>query len=51
MSLTFDTRVLNSLENLEGLQEVVEELVEHPDKVEWFDFSFNQLKTIDEVHG
>jgi len=39
----------NSLESLEGLDEAVHEMFDHPEKVEWFDFSFNQLKTIDEV--
>merc|ERR1712159_164727 len=39
----------NSLENLEGLHEAVDEMFDHPDKVEWFDFSFNQLKNIDDV--
>eukprot|EP00658_Telonema_sp_P-2_P027414 TRINITY_DN2116_c0_g1_i14.p1 TRINITY_DN2116_c0_g1~~TRINITY_DN2116_c0_g1_i14.p1 ORF type:complete len:160 (+),score=27.05 TRINITY_DN2116_c0_g1_i14:218-697(+) len=37
----------NSLPNLDGLNDVVEELFDHTDKISWFDFSFNQLKTID----
>merc|ERR1712227_1194855 len=39
----------NSLENLDGLHGAVDEMFDHPDKVEWFDFSFNQLKNIDDV--
>jgi len=38
----------NSLKNLDGLDETVNELFDHPDKVEWFDFSFNELTTIDD---
>jgi len=38
----------NSLKTLQGLDEAVTEMFDHPDKVEWFDFSFNELKTIDD---
>merc|ERR1711998_15573 len=36
----------NSLKNLDGLDESVEILFDHPEKVEWFDFSFNELPRI-----
>merc|ERR1711904_100114 len=39
----------NSLENLDGLDEAVNEMFDLPEKVEWLDFSFNQLKHIDDV--
>ena len=39
----------NSLQNLDGLDECIEETIDYPEKIEWFDFSFNQLTTIDEV--
>merc|ERR1712188_99132 len=38
----------NSLKTLDGLDEAVNEMFDHPDKVEWFDLSFNELKTIDD---
>jgi len=38
-----------SLKNLDGLEAVVEEVVDLPEKMEWFDFSFNELTTIDDV--
>lgn len=38
----------NSLKHLEGLEEAVTELFDYPDKVEWFDFSFNELKNIED---
>ena len=38
-----------SLKNLDGLDAMIEETVDHPDKMEWFDFSFNELTTIDDV--
>lgn len=37
-----------SLKTLQGLDEAVAEMFDYPDKVEWFDFSFNELKTIDD---
>eukprot|EP00656_Telonema_subtile_P040942 TRINITY_DN4602_c0_g1_i4.p1 TRINITY_DN4602_c0_g1~~TRINITY_DN4602_c0_g1_i4.p1 ORF type:complete len:182 (+),score=39.06 TRINITY_DN4602_c0_g1_i4:76-621(+) len=39
----------NSLPNLDGLNDAIEELFDHPDKISWLDVSFNQLKTIDLV--
>merc|ERR1712054_465198 len=39
----------NSLENLDGLDEAVNEMFDLPEKVEWLDFSFNQLKHIDDI--
>jgi len=41
----------NSLQNLDGLDECIEETMDYPEKLEWFDFSFNQLTTIDEVRA
>lgn len=38
----------NSLKNLEGLDDAVTEMFDYPEKVEWFDFSFNELTTIDD---
>jgi len=38
----------NSLKSLEGLEDAVTEMFDYPDKVEWFDFSFNELTTIDD---
>ena len=38
-----------SLTNLDGLNEVVEEIFDHPDKIAWLDFSCNQLKMIEPI--
>jgi hypothetical protein len=43
------TTVLCSLKTLDGLDDTVNEIFDHPDKVEWFDFSFNELTTVGEV--
>jgi hypothetical protein len=37
------------LTNLDGLNEVVEEIFDHPDKIAWLDFSCNQLKIIEPI--
>merc|ERR1711988_1507891 len=39
----------NSLETLDGLDEAVQEMFDMPEKVEWLDFSFNNLKNIDDA--
>merc|ERR1711865_729630 len=36
----------NNLTTLDGFNEAVEEILDHPDKISWLDFSCNQLKII-----
>lgn len=41
----------NKLTSTENMDELVESLLEQPQKLGWIDFSFNYITTIDEVGG
>lgn len=39
----------NSLSSIEGLEEILSEVVNHPSEISWFDLSFNHFRNIDQV--